>query len=234
MHFFKLYFVCSILIVFSLLLCLCSTSAVAANSSFDINEKGNVSISLRYNSQVVSGGSLSAYKVADVDFSDGNLSFKLTSKFAKSNVKLNNVSDSVLADTLENYAKSHSISSKTNVISKSGNVVFNELDAGLYLFTQKTPAKGYNAVKPFLVSVPMYSNGEYLYHIDASPKVQISKVQEEPTLPYVDPKPKEQLLPKTGLLKWPIPVGIVAGLLLLILGWKLRFGRKSREFHHAE
>lgn len=220
--------------VFSILLLLCmlSTSSYAAETKgLDINKKGNVSISFRYNSEVVSGGKLTIRKVADVTASDGTFLFNLTDDYKSSGLNLDNTSDSSLALSLLTFSTDHKISGKTLDISDKGNVTFSELDTGLYLFSQSTPAKGYKSITPFLVSVPMNSDGEYLYNIDASPKVQISKEYVEPSMPYVE-KPKEAKLPQTGQLNWPVPVLIMAGLVLLIIGWILRYGlwRQKKEF----
>ena len=217
------------------IICMLSTSSYAAEDidGFDINKKGNVSISFRYNSEVVSGGTLTIFKVADISDSDGSLHFILSEDFTESGIDPNKLSDSGLAPSLSVFASDRRINGKTLDISDKGNVTFNELDTGLYLFTQPTPANGYNPITPFLISVPMNSDGEYLYHIDASPKVQISKVYIEPTMPYVE-KPKEGKLPQTGQLNWPVPILTIVGLALLIVGWILRYGyttNKNRKSH---
>ncbi|WP_407383177.1 hypothetical protein [Ruminococcus sp.] len=223
--------------VFSILLsfCLLSTSSYAAEDikAFDINKKGNVSISFRYNSEVVSGGKLTAFKVADVSDSYETLHFILSEDFAESDIDPNNTSDSSLAPSLSVFASKKKLKGLTLDISDKGNVTFPALDTGLYLFTQSAPANGYNPITPFLVSVPMNSDGEYLYNIDASPKVQISKEYIEPTMPYVD-KPKEGKLPQTGQLNWPVPVLTMLGLVLLIVGWIFKYGfttNKNRKPH---
>ena len=216
------------------MLCMLNTSVYAAdNYSFDLTKKGNVSINMRYNSEVVPGGSLTIFKVADIadiEDSDGVLSFVLTQAFQPSKADLSNISDSTLALNLEAYSIDNNISGDTLQISDQGNVTFTGLDTGLYLFSQQTPADGYKKITPFLVSMPMNSSGIYLYNIDASPKVQLSKVPIVPSQPYVE-KPKESKLPQTGQLKWPVPVFMVIGLLLLIIGWIMRFGlfRKQKK-----
>lgn len=223
--------------IFSVLLIICmlSTSSYAAEDidGFDINKKGNVSISFRYNSEVVSGGTLTVFKVADVSDSDGALQFVLSEDFTESGIDLNDFSESNLALSLSAFASEKNVNGKTLAVSDKGNVTFNELDTGLYLFKQLSPANGYNPITPFLVSMPMNSDGEYLYNIDASPKVQISKIYIEPTMPYVE-KPKEGKLPQTGQLNWPIPVLTIIGLVLLIVGWIFRYGyttNKNRNSH---
>ena len=214
---------------FLLLFCLLSTSSYAAETKgLDINKKGNVSISFRYNSEVVSGGKLTIMKVADVTVSDGTFLYNLTNDFKSSGLNLSDTSDSSLATSLYTFSTDHNLTGKTLDISDKGNVTFSELDTGLYLFSQSTPAKGYKAITPFIVSVPLNSDGEYLYNIDASPKVQISKEYVEPSMPYVE-KPKESKLPQTGQLNWPVPVLIMAGLVLLIIGWILRYGFRRQK-----
>ena len=91
----------------------------------------------------------------------------------------------------------------------------------MYLLVQNQAAEGYQAAAPFLVSVPMNEDGTYIYDVDASPKVELTKA------PQPTPTPKPPTLAQTGQLNWPVPVLAIIGLCLFSLGWLLRFGRKK-------
>ena len=97
------------------------------------------------------------------------------------------------------------------------------MEPGLYLLVQYKAAEGYEAAAPFLVSVPMNEDGTYIYDVDASPKVELTKAPQ----PTPTPTPKPPTLAQTGQLNWPVPVLAIIGLCLFSLGWLLRFGRKK-------
>lgn len=196
---------------------------VYAHEVPDTSRKGTVSATMLYNNQPVSGGSLTLYRVGAVQEGDGNYSFGLTGDFAGSGVSLADLSSDTLAKKLAQYAENQKLSGRTETISTDGTVSFGDLELGLYLVVQTEAAKGYHKADPFLVSVPMNENGTYLYEVDASPKVELAKA------PKVTPTPevtKDQKLPQTGQLNWPVPVMVVLGLLLFGAGWLLRFGKE--------
>ena len=98
---------------------------------------------------------------------------------------------------------------------------------------QTKAANGYEAVKPFLVSVPMNENGTYAYDVDATPKMS-TLTETEPThsTPTTPTTSVEPTLPQTGQLSWPVPVLAMFGLLLFSIGWAPRFG-KGKKTHEA-
>ena len=75
--------------------------------------------------------------------------------------------------TLESYIKADKIKPyQTDFTSKSGEVVFSELESGLYLVSsvvakQKNKKYYFDA---FMISLPTYQNGEYDYDVKAQPK----------------------------------------------------------------
>ena len=53
----------------------------------------------------------------------------------------------------------------------------------------------------------------------------------EPTSPKpTQPQPDEPKLPQTGQLNWPVPIFVVSGMTLFVIGWILRFGRKKEQY----
>lgn len=101
----------------------------------------------------------------------------------------------------------------------SGIAVFGDLKAGLYLIVQKQAAEGYDAIQPFLVTVPIMENGQYVYDVNAHPKVGTASRKTTQT-----PPTQEVLsaLPQTGQLNWPVPVLAVTGAVLVAAGVVLK------------
>lgn len=84
---------------------------------------------------------------------------------------------------------------------------------------QKQAAEGYDAIQPFLVTVPIMENGQYVYDVDAHPKAGTASRKTTQT-----PPAQEVLsaLPQTGQLNWPVPVLAVIGVVLVAAGVVLK------------
>ena len=88
---------------------------------------------------------------------------------------------------------------KTN---EDGQVTFANLPDGMYLVAE-TKAEGeaskYELAKPFLVSLPLYTNGEWKHNVTISPKSEVKKIpNEKPVVPPSE-KPKEKPKADTGI-----------------------------------
>ena len=217
-----------------LLLCTVGVTAAAHNVP-DLSRKGSITVTMHQGETVVSGGSLTLYRVGEVREEDGNYSFALTGDFTGCGQSLTNIQSAQLAKNLAQYVADHDLIGTTREINSSGTVTFPQLTLGLYLLVQNKAASGYNKAEPFLVSVPMRENGTYVYDVNASPKVEVEKASEpdnplpvkpsSPTSPqYVKSQSK---LPQTGQLNWPVPVLAVSGMCLFAIGWMLRSGKKK-------
>ena len=114
----------------------------------------------------------------------------------------------------------------------NGEAVFSDVPVGLYLAVQdgfSTSKKMYfSEIESFLVSMPMMDEGgaDWTYSVSAKPKVNPLPTP-KPTPVPTDP-PTDETLPQTGLLRWPIPVLGVGGLVLFSIGWALVFMKKSK------
>ena len=179
----------------------------------DLSQTGTIRIVLQKGEEPVAGGTLTLYRVGQIHNEDENYSFVLTDAFARAGESLADLQASGLADRLFAYAQKEKLPGVTAAVDTSGAVSFSDLELGLYLIVQEQPAPGWNAVSPFLVSVPYLQDGTYVYIVDASPKVEPEKAPPtEPTQPD-DPK-----LPQTGALNGLVPLMAVGGMLLLFIG----------------
>lgn len=216
--------ICAVLLVCAV------TSQVSAAEPVDMTRKGSISITMRANGEPVPGGTLTIYRVAEVTENDGNYDFALTGDFVDCGLTLENLSSQLLADGLAEHVADKNLAGTTAEINAEGQVSFADLELGLYLLLQETPAEGYCVVSPFLVSVPANRDGTYVYDVDASPKTSVEPKPTESTEPppTTEPKPTDPKLPQTGQNNWPVPVLAVSGLLIFMLGWYMnRSGRKE-------
>ena len=121
------------------------------------------------------GGSLVAYEVAAAKYENGNNTFELTEAFASSAADLSGIDAEengapVLAAALAEFASTQKLEGKTIAVSDEGVAACDGLELGLYLFVQTDAAKGYEPLRPFLVTVPMWDGEQLVYDIVANPK----------------------------------------------------------------
>ena len=196
----------------------------------NLDKKGSITIVLKDSStkKRISGGTVVLYRVADPKVEDGNYSWEFREDFEDCGFSLKKISSDELAEDLAEYAQDENIKKKSKTVDSDGKVEFKDLKAGLYLIVQEAAASGYTKVSPFLVSVPLKDDGEWIYDVDASPKMErIRKDHPDKDTKEKDNPKKDQKLPQTGQLYWPVPVLAGLGLTLFTVGWILRFGKRT-------
>lgn len=131
----------------------------------DLSQKGSIKITMHYGDKAVSGGSMTLYRAGAVRERDGNYDFVPTEDFADCGVSLTDIQSAGLAKELTDYAVKERLQGKTQDIDGEGVVIFTELEPGLYLLVQNRAASGYRKASPFLVSVPMLEEENYIFQI---------------------------------------------------------------------
>ncbi len=216
------------------LCCACLTAFAADTTDLDLTEKGSISLTLYSDEKgaAVTDGEITLYEVADLTLDNGNMAYINTAAFAEFTGELD-VTNAELAGDLSDYVSSVGVTGTARTI-LSGSVSFTGLTPGLYLLMQTTRSTGYYMIDPVLVTVPMEQDGVWVYHVDASPKVEICAEPE----PETEPEPEAELkpadqslpdktLPQTGQLYWPVPVLAGAGLILILVGSIMRRKRRA-------
>lgn len=218
--------ICSVLLILCLL-CMASVTAYAHEVP-DESRKGTITVKMEYDGKAVTGGTLTAYRVGEIQESDGNYSFGKTDAMAAFTDSYEDITDPKLAESVKAFVEENKVPAYGTAKNQNGKAVFSDLELGLYLIVQTEASEGYEPLKPFLISVPMNEDGHYVYEVSAEGKFQLEQ-KPEPTTP-TPTTPSEPTLPQTGQLNWPIPVLAVLGLCLFSFGWILRFGRKKNGY----
>lgn len=167
----------------------------------DLTKKGSVSVTMvdKSANSAVGGGEMTLHHVAGIAREDWNDSYSYTEAFAECTLPLDEPESGELARGIADFAAQEGIAGTTKEIGDDGVVTFENLEVGLYLLTQTKAASGYEAVAPFLVSVPISINGELSYDVNATPKTSgVIKDTTNPTDPAGpdDPtKPEEPTKP---------------------------------------
>lgn len=198
-----------------LMLCVLTVSVFADTLT------GSVSVTMSYRGEVVSGGTMTIYRVAKA----GAEAYEYTGDFEGCGISLDDITSAKTAQELSDYAVAMGIDGTVGAIDENGCLCFEDLEYGLYLMVQEEAAEGYTPVTPFLVTVNAAE-------VDATPKLSVQPETPPTTEPSTQPPesttPPDEKLPQTGQMNWPVPVLAVAGLLLFMFGWYLnRSGRKE-------
>lgn len=193
----------------------------------DSTKKGSITVEMRDGGKAVAGGSLTIYRVGEVREDDGDFGFQKTPAMAEFSESYEKVDSPELAEKVAAFVKLHKIPAYAVADNKNGKVVFSDLEQGLYLVVQTAASGGYEPLNSFLVTIPMYEDGHYVYEANAEGKFELEQ-KPSPSTPNKPSKPTK--LPQTGQLNWPVPVMAAAGIGLLLLGLALRLrgGRGQR------
>ena len=242
----------AVLLAVCLVVC-CALPAFATSASLVSGRLGSLHVRLydTHNDVPLRGGELTLYQVASVKRTNGNLYFDYTGDFTGCGVVLGDLSDSTLADQLAKYLPTVPAVAAQQNVDEEGYADFTKLPQGLYLVMQTEASHGYEAIKPFLVSIPLPDGDSWIYDVDATPKVGATIPDtpvspgtpdnpvspgnpdnpvspENPDNPVSPSNPDKPVLPQTGQLNWPVPVLACSGVLLFAVGWVLnRQGKKE-------
>jgi len=230
--------------LFLILAVLCTTpAAVYARETPDESRDGAITVEMAYDGKAVKGGTLTAYRVGRIQKSGDDYRFVKTPAMKEFSGEYDDISAPKLAEDVAAFVKENKIGIYAEEKNQDGKVVFSGLELGLYLIVQTKASDGYEPVKPFLVSIPMEEDGNYVYEINAKEKFQLHQKPKpskpskpsgpsqpsEPSTPAAPPNPPK-LLPQTGQLNWPVPVLAALGLSLFSFGWILRFGKRRGDY----
>ncbi len=234
------------LLLWMLLLCTFLVP-IYAHEIPDENRRGKITVKMSYDGKTITDGTLTAYRVGEIQENNGNYSFVKTPPMENFSGNYNNISEPKLANEVYDFVKEHNIQAYSEVDNKDGKIAFTNLDLGLYLIVQTKASNGYELMNPFLVSVPMNEDGNYVYEINAEEKFQLhqdpttttspeSPDSSNPSDPSVSSVPSIQTdqsdptLPQAGQLNWPIPVLVILGLVLITIGWLLCSRKEKDEY----
>ncbi len=224
----------AVLLAVCLVVC-CALPAFATSANLATGQLGSLHVRLydTHNAVPLRGGELTLYQVAAVKRTNGDLSYAYTGDFTGCGVPLGDFSDGTLADQLAKYLPAAPAVAAQQNVTEEGYADFTKLPQGLYLVVQTQASHGYEAIKPFLVSIPLPDGDSWIYDVDATPKVGATipdtpDTPDTPDKPDVPDTPDKPVLPQTGQLNWPVPVLACCGVLLFAVGWVLnRQGKKE-------
>ncbi len=119
------------------------------------------------------GISMKLYQIGNASENNGNVSFTLDSRFAGSGITMDSLTTAdkwaAAAQTLAGFAGSSGINAIEGTSDAQGQILFNNLEQGVYLLIQNS---GQNRliISPSLLTVPLQENGQWIYDVKTYPK----------------------------------------------------------------
>lgn len=225
----------SIALLLALAVLLGLAAPICAAQLPDGTRSGSLVIRMEYDGEPLDSGALTLCRVAEIGIYDGNAYFTLVDALT-GGPSLDKLDDPALAAQLADLAAEKDLPTIRAQI-EEGRAEFPQLEPGLYVVTQPKAdaARGFDPIRPFLLSLPQWNGETYVYDLTAAPKVPLETQPTEPTKPTEPTEPTGPVppnLPQTGQLNWPVPLMTVLGLVFFTMGWALCF-RHRRETDEA-
>lgn len=185
----------------------------------DLNRPRSLRLIFYWSQEPVEGGEVTLYRVGDIVEDDGNYSFAPIAALKNANISFAEPNDPVLIGKLVSLAEKLDLP-KLIVKIEKGEAVMDTLSDGLYLVYQSEAqaCKGFDPIAPFVISLPRWVDGHYVYDVEASPKIPLKPEPTETTAPTSNSTSPNKKLPQTGQLWWPVPVLMCMGLGCIIIG----------------
>ena len=160
--------------IVAMLLLSCVTGVFA--EEFDREGSGSVSVTLteQYSKTPIVGAELSMYYIATIGGqTEKGFTYIPTEDFACTGLSLDAPD---LVTKLEDYLSRGSLPAIKLTTDGDGSAICGDLPLGLYFIRQSGEVEGYAPCTAFLVTLPMKTEGGYVYDVNASPKTEVARL----------------------------------------------------------
>lgn len=194
------------------ILCLAATSVFAAGYFDGSDRLGSISFDFNVADVTVESGSVELRMVAF--WNDEIKSLQWCDDYVGAGLSLDDLFKDQAAAALLAYAEANELPFDTIEVQPDGTAKAEELALGVWLVSQSEPFAGCETMLPALISIPMEIDGEWIFDVEATPKLE--PLVEETTVPTTEAPPPD--LPPTGQVNWPVPLLLLGGVFLILLG----------------
>lgn len=150
-------------------------SANALDGADVENERssGGISIELRAGDAPVVGAGFTVYPIGNAAIAGDGFNFEYAEGITyEDTVDVDAAEADALADILQDLG----IMGISKATDEDGHVTFDGLPLGIYLIKQTESVSGFTDCTPFFVSIPTKDDGEWIFAIDANPKIDVSRL----------------------------------------------------------
>jgi hypothetical protein len=203
------------------ILSLTATSGFAAGWFDGADRNGSISFDFNTADVSVTGGSVELRMVARWD--DETKGLQWCEGWEEAGLSLDELFGDKAAACLFVFAETKGIPAQKVQVGSDGTAAAEDLALGVWLVSQTEAFEGCMAMLPSLISVPLEVDGAWVFDVVAAPKLE--PLVPETTVPVTTMPPPPDL-PPTGQTNWPIPLLILGGCFLILLGLCIRKGKR--------
>lgn len=176
-------------------------------------------------SKAIENLEVSVYQVSTQD-EQGN--FKFAVGFENCTLNIDDLSESNLQN-LKEYAKTNANPVSIKTTDSNGKFSLNNLDLGTYLFVQENKENEIT-MQTMLISIPELNKENGLkYDVTAKPKILNKEIVDRNEGQKTRAIVQDDQLPYTGVLNWPIPVLVIAGIIIFCIAWLKVYGTSKKK-----
>lgn len=128
------------------------------------------------------GISMKLYQIGNASENNGNVNFTLDSRFAGSGITMDSLTTAdkwaAAAQTPAGLAGSSGINAIEGTSDAQGQILFNNLEQGVYLLVQNS-GQDRLIISPSLLTVPLQENGQWIYDVKTYPKFIPDNIKED-------------------------------------------------------
>lgn len=161
--------------VFAAVTILFCSLLTAANAITTKNGSITIHVADAEKNTPISDASFRLYFFAKAIENSNGIGYKYVNPYDGCNMEMGDLQDSYLPIHLANFALTHSLPYSEKASDINGEIIFNNLTPGVYLILLSTDMPDYFMPAPFVINIPLYDNEnkDWIYDINASPKMQI-------------------------------------------------------------
>lgn len=156
------------------------------------DQKGSISLTITdsQTGEAVENISFHLYFIATAHKKGSGVTYIYKSPYNKSNMELGKLQNAHLPLHLLVFAIENSLNYTRQTSDENGNIVFDNLTPGAYLIVPDYTSEHLFTISPFVVSAPLYDeiNDEWVFDINATPKIEYSAPTDTQELTYVTVK----------------------------------------------
>ena len=165
-------------LIMSLTLFICAFSPAA---SAIVNKNGSIILHVADSKtgKIIENASFRLYFFAAAYEKGNGVGYDYVVPYDDCNMDMDNLQDAYLPIHLTHFALTHDLPFTIKSSDKNGSIVFDNLVPGVYLIVPSGNIPEYFMPSPFVINIPLYDkeNKNWIYDINATPKMQIYESQ---------------------------------------------------------
>lgn len=170
-------------------LCLCAFSPVAS-ALVDKNGSITLNVADSETGTPLPGVKFRLYLFASAYVSGDGVGFKYVIPYDGCNMDMDNLQDAYLPIHLTYFAIKNNLEYTLRASDENGHVLFENLVPGVYLIVPDSNIPEYYMPSPFVINIPVFNkeNNNWVYDINATPKMQLYYTDGEHSTTYISVK----------------------------------------------